>query len=251
MDNKEKKNIAVVFAGGVGQRMGASTPKQFLKLKDKEILVHTLEKFQNNKNIDAIVISMLSTWIDFTKELIVKHNLNKVVDIVPGGETGQLSIYNGVKYVYDNFNEESIILIHDGVRPFITEELINENIDIAKVTGSCISCVKATETFLIVDEENSVKEIPARSQSLIAKAPQTFKLEKIYNAHQQALSENKINFIDSSTLMNYYGNHLSVVETDYDNIKITTPKDITLAESIYDRLNKERGKDYVKKPDNK
>ena len=220
------KKVAIVFAGGVGQRSGASTPKQFLKLKDKEILVHTLEKFQNNENIDGIVISMLSTWIDFTKELVVEHNLDKVVGIVPGGETGQLSIYNGVKYAHDHYDEDTIVLIHDGVRPFITDELINENINVAKVTGSCISCVKATETFLIVDEENSVKEIPARSQSLIAKAPQTFRLGNIYESHLKAIRDNKINFVDSSTLMNYYGNPLSVIETDYDNIKITTEEDL-------------------------
>ncbi|MBE6157929.1 MAG: 2-C-methyl-D-erythritol 4-phosphate cytidylyltransferase [Firmicutes bacterium] len=242
------KKVAIVFAGGVGQRMGASTPKQFLKLKDKEILVHTLEKFQNNDNVDAIVICMLASYIDFTKELVAEYNIDKVVGIVPGGETGQLSIYNGVKYAHDQFDEDTIVLIHDGVRPFITDELINENISVAQVTGSCISCVKATETFLIVDEENSVKEIPARSQSLIAKAPQTFRLGNIYGAHQNAIRDNKINFVDSSTLMNYYGNPLSVIETDYDNIKITTPKDIALAESIYDRLHKEKGNEYVKKP---
>lgn len=242
-------NVAVIFAGGAGQRMGATTPKQFLKLKDKEILVHTLEKFQNNEEIDAIVISMLSSWIDFTKKLVSEYNLDKVVNIVPGGETGQLSIYNGIKYVHDHYDEDTIVLVHDGVRPFITDELISENINVAKITGSCISCVKSTETFLIIDNENSVKDIPPRNQSLIAKAPQTFKLANIYNAHQKAIYDNKINFVDSSTLMNYYGNPLSVIETDYDNIKITTPKDIALAESIFNRLNKEKGKVYVKQSD--
>lgn len=229
-------NIAVIFAGGVGKRMGQTDkPKQFIEIADKPIIIHTLEKFEKNSNIDKIIISSVKEWIDYLQGLIVKYNITKVDRIVPGGETGQMSIYNGLKAAKELYPGDSIVLIHDGVRPFINDELIDKNIETTKNNGSAISCVQATETFMIVNKDNKVTNIPKRDNSLIAKAPQTFYLKDIYEVHLQAQKDNLYNSIDSCTLMNYYKKTLSVVMTDYDNIKITTPKDIALAESIYER----------------
>jgi len=231
-------NIAVIFAGGVGKRMGnTELPKQFMMIANKPIIIHTLEIFDNNEQIDGIVISCVEEWTDYLKDLLNKYEVKKVKEVVNGGETGQISIFNGIKKAYELFPSDSIVLIHDGVRPFITDELINLNINNAKEKGSSISSVLATETFVLVDENNDILNIPERKNSLIAKAPQTFILKEIYNVHLQAQKDGIINSIDSCTLMNYYNKKLSVVMTDYDNIKITTPKDIALAESIYNRRN--------------
>lgn len=229
-------NIAVIFAGGVGKRMGQTDrPKQFIEIEGKPIIIHTLEIFENNKDIDKIIISSLKEWIEYLQELIERYNITKVEKIVPGGETGQMSIFAGIKAAKELYPDDSIVLLNDGVRPFIDDELINKNIENVKKNGSAISCVSSTETFLIVDEEKNVKEIPERQNSLIAKAPQSFYLKDIYEVHIQAQKDNIYNAIDSCTLMGYYKRPLSVVMTDYDNIKITTPKDISLAESIYKR----------------
>ena len=228
-------NIAIIFAGGTGQRMGTEIPKQFLKIDRKPIIIHTIEKFEKNENIDAIIISCLETWIPKLEKLVKQYNIKKVKSIIPGGETGQLSIFNGINTAYKMFPKESIVLIHDGVRPFIDNNLINENIKTTKEKGSAISCVKSTETFTIINENMDIIKIPERSESLVAKAPQTFILDDIYNTHLKAMKEEKYNFIDSCTLMDHYNYHLTVVLTDYDNIKITTPKDIFLAKSIYNR----------------
>jgi len=231
-------NIAVIFAGGVGKRMGnTELPKQLMMIANKPIIIHTLEIFDNNEQIDGIVISCVEEWTDYLKDLLNKEEVKKVKEVVNGGETGQISIFNGIKKAYELFPSDSIVLIHDGVRPFITDELINLNINNAKEKGSSISSVLATETFVLVDENNDILNIPERKNSLIAKAPQTFILKEIYNVHLQAQKDGIINSIDSCTLMNYYNKKLSVVMTDYDNIKITTPKDIALAESIYNRRN--------------
>lgn len=229
-------NIAVIFAGGVGKRMGQTDkPKQFMEIMEKPIIIHTLEIFEKNKNIDKIIISCLSDWIKYLQNLLKKYNITKVDKIVPGGTTGQMSIFNGIKVAKELYSDDSIILIHDGVRPFIDDELINKNINSVLKNGSAISSVLSTETFTIVDENNNIQNIPARSNSLIAKAPQSFYLKDIYNAHIKAQSEEKYEFIDSCTMMYYYNYKLTTVLTDYDNIKITTPKDIALAESIYNR----------------
>ena len=123
-------NIAVIFAGGVGKRMHSKDiPKQFLKLHDKPIIIHTLELFQNSPEIDAIVISCLADYIGYMGKLTQKFNLNKVQKIVPGGKSGQESIYNGLKAAEAVGNrDKDIVLIHDGVRPLITEKTIKDNI---------------------------------------------------------------------------------------------------------------------------
>lgn len=126
-------NIAMVFAGGVGQRMNTKTmPKQFLELHQKPIIIYTLEQFDNHPEIDGIVISCLESWIPYLEKLVKKFSITKVKAIVPGGDTGQDSIYNGINKAYELFPEDSIVLIHDAVRPIINEELITNNIATVK-----------------------------------------------------------------------------------------------------------------------
>ena len=233
-------NVAVIFAGGVGTRMGKTDkPKQFIEISGKPIIIHTLEHFEKNKNIDSIIIASKAEWIDYLNDLLKKYNITKVKKVVPGGETGQMSIFNGVKCAKEMYGDDTIVLIHDGVRPFITQELIDTNIENVKKKGSAISSVYSTETEVLIEENNDVKSVIKRSESLIAKAPQSFYLKDIYDVHIKAQQDGVTNSIDSCTLMNQYNRPLSVVLTDYDNIKITTIKDIALAESIYERRKNE------------
>ncbi len=232
-------NVAVIFAGGVGKRMGKTDlPKQFIEICGKPIIIHTLEVFENNKNIDGIIIASKEEWIGYLEDLLKKYNIKKVTKIVPGGETGQMSIFNGIKCAAEMYDLEStIVLIHDGVRPFINNELIDKNIENVKEKGSSVSSVFSTETEVLIDKDNNIKEVINRNESLIAKAPQSFYLKDVYEVHLMAQRDGKTDSIDTCTLMNEYGKKLSVVLTDYDNIKITTIKDLTLAESIYKRRN--------------
>ena len=219
-------NIAVIFAGGTGRRMHTtSRPKQFLEYQGKPIIIYTLELFDNHPMIDEIVVACVEEWIPFLEKMLKKFEINKVCQIVPGGETGQDSIYQGLLAAKEiSQNDEDIVLIHDGVRPLITEQTISDNIEMVKKEGSCITCVPATETF-IVTQENGGLEIPTRANSLIARAPQSFYLKDILAAHEQARAEEKNDFIDSCSMMHYYGHKLSKVIGPMENIKITTPTD--------------------------
>lgn len=229
-------NIAVIFAGGVGKRMGQTEkPKQFLEVLGKPIIIHTLEVFDKSDEIDAIIVSCIKDWIEYLKELLKKYEIKKVKKIVQGGKTGQMSIFNGVNAAMKLYSKDSVVLIHDGVRPFIDDDLIRKNIDSVKDQGSAISCVASVETFVLTDENNKIEKIPKRVNSLIAKAPQSFVLDDIYQAHIKAQKEGIFDSIDSCTLMSKYNNDLYIVMTDYDNIKITTQKDLSLAESIFKR----------------
>ena len=228
-------NIAIIFAGGKGTRMkNASIPKQFLEIYGVPILIRTCKAFKNNKNIDKIVIVTLREWIEQTNNMLEKYKIDKAEHVIGGGETGQLSIYEGLKCVKKFYGDDNIVILNDGVRPFINNELIDDNISSVIKYGSSVSIVKATETISIVDSEGEIQSIPNRDNCVFIKAPQSFWLKNILECHERALKENIKNFTDSATMMNYYGQSLHTVETDYNNIKITTMKDIKIAESIFE-----------------
>ena len=164
-----------------------------------------------------------------------KYRIDKVKKIVVGGKTGQLSIYNGLcaaKEISDGGKD--IVMIHDGVRPLIDGKLIEKNIESVKKYGSAITTSVVKETVLVVNEDGFISNVPKRVNSRLAKAPQSFWLKDILNAHSRALSENKDDFIDSCTMMQYYGHSLYLVDGSYENIKITTPDDFYTMRAILD-----------------
>lgn len=219
-------NLAVIFAGGSGNRMHTkSRPKQFLEYNGKPIIIYTLELFDNHPMIDGIVVVCLEEWIPFLEKMLKKFEIYKVLKIVPGGKTGQESIYKGLVAAKSiSESDDDIVLIHDGVRPLITEQTITDNIELVKKEGSCITCIPATETFIVTQQDGGL-EIPTRDNSLIARAPQSFYLKDILTAHEQARTEGRNEFIDSCSMMHYYGYKLGRVIGPMENIKITTPTD--------------------------
>ena len=220
-------NIALIFAGGVGKRMNSKDrPKQFLLVHGKPIIVHTIELFEYHEQIDGIVVVCVKDWIPYMEEMKYRYRLDKIGKIVPGGETGQLSIYNGLYAAEGLYGANgNIVLIHDGVRPLINEKTITDNIESVKANGSAITCKLATETVILVDKDSKVCEVPSREASRMAQAPQSFWLNDILEVHRRALADGQRNMIDSCTMMRTFGKELSVVIGPTENIKITTPDD--------------------------
>jgi 2-C-methyl-D-erythritol 4-phosphate cytidylyltransferase len=229
------KSIGLIFAGGSGVRMNiGSRPKQFLKLHGKEIIIHTIEQFENHPEIDGIVIVCIESWIDYLGKALKKFGIIKVKRIVPGGKNGQASIYNGLKAIHEMKEENSIVLVHDGVRPLITPDLISENIKVAKEKRCAISASPAIETIVCLDSEARINSITDRSKCLYAKAPQTFIFKDLWTAHNKAVHEGKTDFIDTASLMQYYGYELNIVHCSPENIKITTPSDFYIFRALYE-----------------
>lgn len=219
------KNVAIIFAGGSGKRMNTvSRPKQFLELNGKPVIIYTLELFDNHPDIDGIVVVCIEPWIPFLKKQIRKFEITKVVDIVPGGSTGQESIFNGLVAADKKYKASDNVLIHDGVRPLITENTITDCIKTVIEKGNCITCIPATETFVVTQNDGSLN-IPSRANSLIARAPQCFHLGDILDAHRKALADKRYDFIDSCTMMSHYGYRMNTIIGPMENIKITTPTD--------------------------
>lgn len=230
-------NIAIIFAGGVGQRLKNeknTIPKQFLKINEKPIIIHTLELFQKNNNIDKIYISIHKDYLEYMKELVEYFHLSKVEGIVCGGATGQDSIYNALKLAESENEENSIVLIHDGVRPNITQEVINKNIETAKEKGNAITCTSCFETILVSENHINPQHVPYRKDTFSAQAPQTFILKDIVNAHEitRKTNPNYTDIVDSCTLLKTLNKETYMIEGNRGNIKITTIEDLYLLRAL-------------------
>lgn len=225
------KKIAIIFAGGVGQRMGSSIPKQFLKVYDKEIIIHTIEKFQYTDQIDEIYVGCKEEYIPFLEELVKKYNITKIPSngILPGGETGQDTIYKILTRARENNEGNAIVLIHDGVRPLITDDLINENIENVKKYGTSITCSVCFETPVISSDGQTIDDVLKRNTVYMAKAPQCFILDEILEAHNKVrnteLGYNDEKIVDSCSLYMSTGKKVHLTEGNRENIKVTTVED--------------------------
>ena len=229
-------NIAVIFAGGAGKRMNTKAiPKQFLKMHGKPVLIYTLEHFQNHPQVDAIVLVCIASWIEYANKLIRDYHIQKVVDVVPGGETGQGSIFAGLTCARQiSTSEKDVVLVHDGVRPLIDEETITLCLTSVELHGNAVTTTPAIETIFVQSEMDEVGQIFNRSRCAMARAPQCFYLAELYRAHLQAKVEGRDDFIDSAMMMQYYGAHLYTVTGPVENIKITTPTDFYLFRALLD-----------------
>ena len=227
-------NYALIFAGGTGQRMNTKNkPKQFLELNSKPIIIHTIEHFENHPMIDGIVVVCLKDWIPYMNTLLQKFCIKKVISVVEGGDTGQHSIRNGLTALYENESvpKDSIVLIHDGVRPLINDSIITDNIECVKKNGNSVTVTPAIETIISVNDNNEINEVMDRSVCRMARAPQCFILQDIIENHRKA-DEEGFSAIDSAMLMSHYGATLHVVEGPPENIKITTPSDFYFFRAI-------------------
>jgi 2-C-methyl-D-erythritol 4-phosphate cytidylyltransferase len=227
-------NIGVIFAGGAGIRMHSKErPKQFLEIYNKPIIVHTIEVFERNENIDALAVVCIEEWMDYFRQIVNRFRLNKVKKIVPGGNTGQLSIYNGICAAKEIAGgENAVVLIHDGVRPLINTNLLTRNIEDVMKYGNSITGSIVKETIVEIDDNGTIRLVPDRAHSRVAKAPQCFYLNDIMAAHEKALEDGITNFIDSCTMMQHYGYTLHMTDGPYENIKITTPDDFYTMRAI-------------------
>ena len=227
---------ALIFAGGTGKRMNTKTlPKQFLELHGKPIIIHTIEHFESHPEIMDIVVVCVDDWLDYCRDLLARFNIKKVSQFVRGWETGQMSIFNGLEALREKYQgNDDYVLIHDGVRPLIDEEIISKNIESVKKYGTAITVKPVIETVVQVDEEDIINNVIERSTCQTAVAPQSFLLSEIYSLHMRAQAEKLFDMTDSATLARYFGLPLHTVMGGSENIKITTPSDFYIFRAIYE-----------------
>ena len=221
------KNIAIVAAAGSGSRMKTTENKQFLMLGGYPVLAVTLLKLSKSKHIDEIIIVAKESEIVTVSKLISEYSISKVTSIVPGGDTRQESVYSGLKEITD----DSIVLIHDGARPFFSENLLIELIESANKYGATAPGIVPKDTIAVVSKDGFFKEITERATLRALQTPQVFKSGLIKDAHQKAREEKK-EFTDDCSLLTYYGGNVFIAEGEANNIKITVPEDIPIAKLL-------------------
>ena len=221
-------NIAIIFAGGSGARMGAGIPKQFIEVNGKPIIIHTLDLFEDNPQIDEIYVACKEDCIRQLQKYCKKFMITKVKKIVPGGENGQESIYNALCAAKETNGDDAVVLIHDGVRPCTTKETIAANIESVKKYGSAITCTAFYETPVLSSDGKVIDEVPDRSAYYTAQAPQSFYLGDVIDAHNTVRKTNPKydGIIDTCSLMKSLGREVRIVPGPRGNIKVTTPEDI-------------------------
>ena len=233
-DEETVMNIAIIFAGGSGIRMGSGVPKQFLEINQTPVIVHTLQLFEYHDDIDKIYISMLEDYIPYMQGLLEEYHITKVSTIVPGGETAQDSIYHALKAAAAENPEDTIVLIHDGVRPFVSYDTISDNIAMVKEKGNAITCTPCNETILLSDDGESVRSVPYRKNTYAAQAPQGFYLKDILSAHDEIRQTptKYENMVDACTIMTTLGRPVHMLPGNIGNIKVTTPEDVYMFRAL-------------------
>ena len=227
-------NTALIFAGGTGQRMNShAKPKQFLELHGKPIILYTLEHFEYHHEIDDIIVVCLESWIEELRYLLRRYEFHKTTKIVPGGNTGHESIFIGLSALEQKCREDDIVLIHDGVRPLITKELISTNIAKVRDHGCAITVEPVTESVVICDTGYLISSIPKRKTAYIAKAPQSFYYGVIWDIYKRANRDGVLS-IDSAHLLSLYGMEMYTVLSPPNNMKITSPSDYYIFRALYE-----------------
>ena len=219
---------AVIVAAGKGRRMGTEVSKQFLPLCGKEILAHSVEKFEKAEKIRDIVLVTGEDSLQDVREMAQEYGWKKIVSVVVGGKERQDSVWNGLQAVSD---DTDIVLIHDGVRPFVTEDILNHSIETAVEMGSCVAGVPAKDTIKVCNGENVAVATPDRSTLWQIQTPQTFRKDLIMQAYQKAKAEGFVG-TDDASLAEYSGCSVKVIMGSYRNIKITTKEDLLIGEAF-------------------
>ena len=225
------KSIALIPAAGMGKRMGASINKQYLLLDGMPIVARTISVFEQSPLIDAIYLVIPAEEIPYCQDRIINaYGFRKIAAIVQGGNERQESVMNGLNAMQECVSPDDIILIHDGVRPLITENLLRESIQVARLYDGAVVAVPVKDTIKTV-RDGIVNTTLSRGSLWHAQTPQSFRFKTIFCAHMSAVADGFIG-TDDASLVERKGGNVHIIPGDYRNIKITTPEDLILAEAF-------------------
>lgn len=227
-------NVAIILAGGAGKRMQQEIPKQFINIYDKPVIIYTLQAFEKHPEIDAILVVCINGWHDILRAYAAQNKITKLKWVIDGGNTGQESIRNGVEYLKDKCGDEDIVVIHDGIRPLVDENVLSDVIVTCKMHGNGVTSMPYNEQiFVKLDEETTREYIPRETLRRVS-TPQAYKYGKLSWAYEKAFKE-EIGIFGSAytnTMMVDLGETLHFAIGSDKNIKLTTPDDLELFKAL-------------------
>lgn len=228
--------FAAVFAGGIGSRMGNSdTPKQYLELGGKPVIIHTVEKFFVNEEIDEILILCPKAWVAHTRDLVAKFlPEGKKITVIAGGATRNGTLENAIEYIESNCetDEDTVIVTHDAVRPFLTHRIICENVEAAKKYGACDTVIPATDTIVASEDGKMISSIPERNKMFQGQTPQSFRLKELERVLSSLTEDEKAILTDACKIFTIKNKDVFMVNGEVFNIKITYPYDLKVAQTL-------------------
>lgn len=227
--------FAVVLAGGMGSRMGNSdTPKQFLMLGKSPIIIHTVEKFYVNSKFERVIVLCPKQWVSHTENIIKKSIKDEKIVVLEGGNTRNDTLYNAINFIEQNYgiDDETIIVTHDAVRPFVTHRIIEENIDAAQKYGACDTVIPATDTIVESKDGEIISSIPNRAELFQGQTPQSFKANKLKKLYESLTQEEKDELTDACKIFSIKGEPVHLVQGEVFNMKITYPFDLRVAQTM-------------------
>ena len=227
-------NIALLIAGGSGNRMGQDIPKQFMHIDGCPIIIHTMLCFQKHPDIDSIAVVCLKGWETVLQAYANQFNITKLQHIFPGGNSGMESIHNGIYGLKDvGYQNEDLVLIHDAVRPLLSQEIISNNIATCKAYGYAITGIRCREAILVSDDGFTTTTSIPRDKLVRTQTPQTFRLGNIIKVHEEAKHKGINDSVASCTLVaEVGGREMHIVPGSEKNIKITTVEDIEMIKAL-------------------
>ena len=225
-------NIALLIAGGSGNRMHQDIPKQFLTVNERPVIVYTLEAFEKHTEIDAIAVVCIDGWQQVLMAYAKQFNISKLQHVVTGGKNGQDSIRNGIFELEKHFGKDDLVLIHDAIRPMVSSEIISDNIRVAKEKGNAITVIPCAEAMLQTEDGEVSSGTYPRDSLKRTQTPQAFKLGEICQLHRDALESGITNSIASCTLMIEMGKQVYFSQGSEKNIKLTTLEDIDIFKAL-------------------
>lgn len=225
--------VTLLTAAGTGTRMGQDIPKQFLHVDNKPLIIHTMEAFQNHPNVDAIMVVTLPAWMTVLQAYASQFNITKLKWVMPGGSTGQESIYNGLTELRKELNSDDIVMIHDGNRCLVSSEIISNSLAVFHAYGSAVAAIPCVEAVFRSNDNgiSSVVSIP-REQLFRTQTPHTYTLGKLLWAHEEAKRQGIVNTAASCTLMQELGEKVYFSKGSETNLKITTVDDMFIMEAL-------------------
>ena len=226
----------VVLAGGIGSRMGnMEKPKQFLDLGGKPVIIHTIEKFVVHPGLKEILVLSPKAWVNYTRDIVRKYlPAGKEVTVLNGGETRNETIMNAIRYIEKkgDLNDDTVIVTHDSVRPFVTHRILEENIRFASEYGACDTVLPATDTIVESLDNEKITDIPNRKYMYQGQTPQSFRAKELKELYESLTDEEKEILTDACKILVLKGRHVHLVQGETFNIKITYPYDMTVARAL-------------------
>ena len=232
-------NIAILTAGGIGSRTHQDLPKQFITVDNKPIIIYTLEAFQQHPNIDEIYVACLEGWNTVLEAYTKQFNITKLKRIVTGGATGQLSIYNAMNAIYEDHSDTSdvTVLIHDGNRPMVSQDVITDNLVKKEIYGSAVAVIPTTEVVFVSKDGELSNEALNREELWRTQTPHAYDFNELWSVHSKALADGITNTAASCSLMQKYGYTTYFSKGSEKNIKITTVEDIEIFKALLNAKN--------------